>query len=347
MKNVTAPSVFEKRARRKRIVFAIALIVLLVSFLCTCCIGRYPVTFADMVSAFGAGEKSMGADVFLKIRLPRAFFSALCGMALAVSGYAYQELFSNPLASPDVLGASAGASVGASAAILAGVSGFIVSGASLAGGLAAVALAVMLARLMGIRRGTGLILAGIVVKAVCDSVIMAFKYTADPDGTLAAIEYRLMGSFQTVRSENIVVPTVMIIIPLVFLYAVRWRIQILTLGDDEAISLGLSAGSLRILCIAAATIPAAASVSVTGVVAWTGLIVPHAVRFFAGDDFVKNFGICALSGGVFMLWTDTAARSVSAAEIPISILTSLLGALFLVAVLIQKNRFRAGSDDIR
>ena len=318
--------------KREQKRFLAALFVLALSFAAVCMIGRYPISPAALLRFLG-GEKSTAASVFFRIRLPRAVFSALCGMSLALSGYAYQELFQNPLASPDVLGASGGAAVGATAVLLAGGGMAAIWGASLIGAFAAVGLALLLSRLFGRAQTVTLILAGIVIKALADSLLMVFKYTADTGGTLAAIEYRLMGTLQTVRAAHLLPTALLALPPLVLLYLLRWRIQILSLGEGEAHSLGITPWAFRAVCLALATIPAAAAVAVTGVVSWVGLIVPHAVRLFAGGSFKENFGFCGVCGAIFLLWIDTAARSLTAAEIPLSILTSFAGALFLMLFL--------------
>ena len=325
------------RRHAARVQIAVAVFLLAASFAAVCFIGRYPLTFSDMVQAF-CGAHSTAAGVFLNIRLPRAAFSALCGAALALSGLLYQELFSNPLASPDVLGVSGGAAVGAAGAMLAGATAAGVRIWSLIGGLAAVLITVFLARLIGKWRAAALILAGVVVKAMADSVLMAFKYTADPEGTLAAIEYRLMGSLQNVRAGDFTACLPAVVLPLAVLYVIRRKIELLSLGDSQARSLGVPAAALRLICIAAATVPAAVMVSVTGIISWAGLIVPHAVRVLTRGSFSKSYALCGICGAIFLLWTDAAARSLTAAEIPVSILTSLAGAVFLAVFLLFSAR---------
>lgn len=237
-----------------------------------------------------------------------------------------------------MLGVSGGACVGAVAAMLCGFSAAVIQISSLVFGLLAVALTIGLSFLIGKRQTISLVLAGIIVKAAADAAIMAFKYTADPTGQLTYIDYRLMGSYHTVRWENVYTLLFLTVLPIIILYLLRWKLQILSLGDEEAKSMGLHAGMLRVILIICATIPVAAGVSITGVVSWAGLIIPHAVRFFAGGNIKKDFGICLWAGGAFMLWADTAARSLTAAEIPISIITSTVGAIFLLAVLVKRRR---------
>lgn len=288
----------------------------------------------------------MKASVFLKIRLPRTVFAGITGAALSISGLVYQELFRNPLVSPDVLGVGGGASAGAVAAIVCGGGVIAVRAFALTGGLAVVALALLLAKWIGTGRQTGgertvgMVLAGIVVKALADAAVMAMKYTADPSRQLPSIDYWLMGSLQNIRWREVLYMLPFALFPLGLLYLLRWRIQVLSFGDDEAKSLGIPVGLVKIICAAAACVPIAAGAAFTGVISWVGLIVPHMVRRLSGEGLMKNFSLCGLAGASFMMLTDTLARSLTAAEIPISILTSAAGAVFLLGIFLR-NRYRS------
>lgn len=327
--------------KRTRFIF---ILLFFISLLAACCIGRFPLTLEDIFTILlGTAEDAMKQDVLLKIRLPRLLFAGVSGAALAVSGMVYQELFHNPLVSPDVLGVSGGACVGAAGAILFGAGTAAVQAGALAGGVLAVLLSCLLSWLIGRRGGVSLLLAGIVIKALMDAVLMTIKYMADPSTHLPAIDYWLMGSFHTVRWAEVRLALPLILACLLLLWLLRYRIQVLSLGEEEAASLGLSVRRLKGLCILAATLTVAAAASVTGVVTWVGLIVPHGMRLIAGERIVKHFGLCALGGAVFLIWADTLARSLSAAEIPVSILTSLAGAVFLFALLTVRKYRRENS----
>lgn len=326
------------------------LAIMLLCGVISCCVGRYPLPLADLWSICTGGmEDAMKTNVFLKIRLPRTVFAGITGASLSISGLVYQELFRNPLVSPDVLGVSGGASVGAVAAIVCGGGIIAVRGSALAGGLLAVTLALFLAKLissrgtgsdsMGSHRTVGMVLSGIVVKALADAAVMALKYTADPSRQLPSIDYWMMGSLQNIRWAEVLYVLPFALVPLGLLYLMRWRIQVMSFGDDEAKSLGVPVGLVKILCVTAACIPAAAGAAVTGVISWVGLIVPHMVRRFSGEGLTKNFSLCGLAGASFMMLTDMLARSLTAAEIPISILTSAAGAVFLLGVLIR-NKYK-------
>lgn len=324
--------------------------MLAVLFLCggiSCCVGRYPLRLTDIWSLCTGGmEDAMKASVFLKIRLPRTVFAGITGAALSISGLVYQELFRNPLVSPDVLGVGGGASAGAVAAIVCGGGVIAVRAFALTGGLAVVALALLLAKWIGTGRQTGgertvgMVLAGIVVKALADAAVMAMKYTADPSRQLPSIDYWLMGSLQNIRWREVLYMLPFALFPLGLLYLLRWRIQVLSFGDDEAKSLGIPVGLVKIICAAAACVPIAAGAAFTGVISWVGLIVPHMVRRLSGEGLMKNFSLCGLAGASFMMLTDTLARSLTAAEIPISILTSAAGAVFLLGIFLR-NRYRS------
>lgn len=316
------------------------LLLLAASFLFSCLCGRYALGLADLWEILsGQAAGSMKENVFWNIRVARTCVTALCGGALSLAGFVYQSLFRNPLVSPDVLGVSGGASVGAICAILFfGGSTAALQLFSFAGGIATVALSLLLARAIGGNRYFNLIIAGIILSALANAAIMALKYIADPTQQLAVIDYWLMGSFNLASWDKfrLIVPP--ILAAGAALTLLRYRLKVLTLGDEEAASLGVPVGATRLICIAAATVLVAASVTVSGIVSWVGLIVPHLVRSVLGDRFEANFFQSTLCGASLLLIADTLARSLLPSEIPISILTSLIGALFLAAFLLGRNR---------
>lgn len=315
-------------------------LLLAVSFLLSCLWGRYPLSPADLWEILsGQAAGTMKANVFWNIRVARVCLAALCGAALSLAGFAYQGLFRNPLVSPDVLGVSGGASVGAICAILfSGGSLAALQVLSFAGGLATVALSLLLARAIGGNRYFNLILSGVILGALANAAIMAMKYMADPAQELAVIDYWLMGSFHLASWEKLRSAAPLILLAGAVLTLLRYRLKVLTLGDEEAASLGVAVGPVRLACIVCATVLTAASVSVSGIVSWVGLIVPHLVRTVLGEDFEANFFQSILWGAALLLLADTLARSLLPAEIPISILSSLMGAVFLAVFLIRRRR---------
>ena len=314
--------------------------LLAASFLLSCLCGRYPLTLSDLLEILsGQAAGTMKENVFWNIRAARTCVTALCGGALSLAGFAYQGLFRNPLVSPDVLGVSGGASVGAICAILFwGGSAAALQLFSFAGGIVTVALSLLLARAIGGNRYFNLIVSGIILGALANAAIMALKYMADPTQELAVIDYWLMGSFHLAGWDKFWSAAPPILAAGAVLILLRYRLKVLTLGDEEAAALGVAVVPVRLICIVCATVLTAASVSVSGIVSWVGLIVPHLVRSVLGDDFEANLFQSILCGASLLLLADTLARSLLPSEIPISILTSLIGALFLAAFLLCRGR---------
>ena len=319
--------------------FWILAVLLFGSILASCCIGRYPLTLREIWEIVtGTMTEGIKSDIFFRVRLSRVLLLCLSGGALSVAGLVYQNLFQNPLVSPDVLGVSSGASAGAVTGILLGTSAAGVQFFALTGGIVTVILALILAKMMGNQRSISLILAGIVMGALADSGIMALKYAADPNRQLPTIDYWLMGSFHTIRWEDVWTILPLMVVGFLLLWIFRWKLQVMILGEEEAASLGLTVITVKLAGIFAATILVSAVVSVTGVISWIGLIVPHMMRYFFGESLRRNYALCILGGAAVLLWADTLARSLTPSEIPISILTSLIGAVFLVMLLFWRKR---------
>lgn len=322
------------------------LFLLTVSFLVSCLCGRYSLSLTDLFEILsGQAAGSMKANIFWNIRVARTCVTAVCGAALALSGFVYQGLFGNPLASPDVLGVSGGSSVGAIAAILFfGGSGAALQIFSFLGGIITVLLALLLAKAIGGNRYFNLIVSGIVLSAFMNAAIMAMKYMADPTQQLAVIDYWLMGSYSLCGWEEFFTAAPLCAAGFLVLALLRYRLKVLTLGDHEAASLGIAVVPVRVACIGAATVLVAASVSVSGIVSWVGLIVPHLVRAILGERFEANLFQSAVCGASLLMLADTLARSLLPSEIPISILTSLMGAACLAGFLILRRREGRGRD---
>lgn len=322
--------------------WAVPALLLAASLLFSLLCGRYPLNLSDVWDILsGRAAGTMEENIFWNIRVSRTCVAALCGGALSLAGFVYQSLFRNPLVSPDVLGVSGGASVGAVCGILFfGGSAAVLQLLSFSGGIMAVALSLLLARAIGGSRDFNLILSGIILGALANAAIMALKYMADPTQQLAVIDYWLMGSFHLAGWSKLKAIAPLILAAGAILTLLRYRLKVLTLGDEEAASLGVRVVPARLTCIAAATVLVAASVSVSGIVSWIGLIVPHLVRSLLGDDFGPNFFQSILCGAALLLTADTLARSLLPSELPISILTSLLGAVFLALFLFLRREKR-------
>lgn len=315
-------------------------VILLSCILLSCCIGRYYLSIIDIFRIIsGNATDAMQMNVFLKIRLPRTILVTLSGYALALSGFVYQGLFKNPLVSPDVLGVSSGCSVGAVCGILfAGGSQIIVQSASFISGIIIVMLSILLSKLMGGQKTFSMILSGIILGSLSNSILMTLKYIADPAKHLAAIEYWLMGSFNNASWNHIKIVLPMILISSFIIFLLAKQLMVLSISDEDAQSLGINVPLVRFLSIFCATVLVSCVVSVAGVVSWIGLIVPHMVRIFAGHDYVKNIYQSSLLGASLLLVADILSRSAFSAEIPISIFTSLISAGFLMIFLYIKNR---------
>ena len=302
-----------------------------------------PGTVIDVLWQAVTGEGDtplMARNIVLNIRLPRVVAAAMIGGALAVSGTAYQGLFRNPMVSPDILGASTGASFGAALALLLSLGHLPVQGAAFVGGLAAVFITYTAARSIG--RGTNqvllLVLCGLIVSALFQAMVSTVKYTADPDSKLPEITYWLMGSIAKVTWNDLTVFSVPFILGVVPLLALRWRFNILAFGDEEAQSLGVSVAALRLICIVCATLLTASCVAISGVIGWVGLIMSHVVRFISGPDNRIVVPLSVIMGGTFLILVDTACRMALASEIPLGILTSIIGAPLFFIILLRTQR---------
>lgn len=313
--------------------FFLLLLFLAALVLCALCMGRYgqspwetiKVLFSRILPIERTWDDGVERVVFL-VRLPRIAAAILVGAALAISGMTYQGIFKNPLVSPDLLGVSSGASVGAALAILFGLSAAAIQVGALAGGLSAVFLTVTIPKLMRNSSTLILVLAGIIVQGFMSAVMGLLKYVADPESQLAEITYWQMGRISNTSSQDILAVLPAMTIAAAFLLALRWRINILSLGDAEAESLGVNLRVIRGMAVLCSTVLTACAVCISGVVSWIGLIIPHMCRMAVGPDNTRTMPISLLAGASFLLAVDTLARTVSSTEIPLSIITGFIGA---------------------
>lgn len=271
------------------------------------------------------------------VRMPRIFAAILVGSSLAVSGATYQGLFRNPMVSPDILGASAGASVGACIMMLFNMGPLMVQIAAFVMGIFAVALSYFLSKSIG--KGTNiillLVLCGMTVNTLFQALVSITKYLADTDEQLPAMTYWLMGSLAKVSYTDILfflIPFVLGVIPIM---ALRWKLNLLSFGEDEAKSMGISVSTVRIICIICATLLTASVVSIAGTIGWVGLMIPHLVRFISGPNNKTLIPFSLLTGALFMLVVDNCCRTLLAYEIPLGVLTSLIGAPFFIYILFR------------
>jgi iron complex transport system permease protein len=288
---------------------------------------RQLIAFLAAKATGAASPLSAPAEaVLLQIRLPRVLAAAAIGAALAGSGAAYQSLFRNPLVSPDILGVSSGAAFGAVIGIFLSLPVIGIEAASFAGGLAAVAIAYgIAAAIRGRDMVLVLVLAGVVIGALFGAGVGLLKYLADPYNQLPAITFWLLGSLAAADARDLASLLPAVAIGLVPLALLRWRIDVITLGDEEATALGLDTRVLRIIVIAAATLMTATAVAASGIIGWVGLVVPHLARLVVGPAFTRLLPVSALFGACYLLAVDTVARNIGSVELPLGILTAALG----------------------
>ena len=324
----------------------VALALLIVIAVGAMAVGRAMLSPSTVVDALrqlvtGDGDTPLVArNIVLNVRLPRVVAAAMIGGALAISGTAYQGLFRNPMVSPDILGASTGASFGAALALLLSLGNMPVRAAAFAGGLAAVFITYAAARYIGRESSQVLllVLCGMIVSALFQAFVSAIKYTADPDSKLPEITYWLMGSIAKVTWSDLRLFAIPFVLGVVPLLALRWRFNILAFGDEEAESLGVNAAALRLGSIVCATLLTASCGAISGVIGWGGLIMPHVVRFIAGPDNRIVVPLSVILGGAFLIAVDTACRSLMPSEIPLGILTSIIGAPLFFLILLRTQQ---------
>lgn len=337
----------DKRTTGKMLLLAGAfLLVFFASFM----LGRYPVTPAELLKillnkvfpVFPITWEAAAETVVWQIRLPRVVAAGLIGCALSLSGLSYQGMFSNPMVSPDLLGASSGAGFGASLGILLGLHYMGISTLAFCFGLAAVALAYLIGKSSRSNRLMAILLSGMVVSAMFSSAISFLKLVADTQQALPAITYWLMGSLSSIRMSDVGFLLLPLLLGAIPLFALRWRMNLLTLPEEEARTMGINTRLMQLVVICCATLLTAASVAVSGMIGWVGLVIPHFARMLFGSDFRKLIPASALMGASFLIVVDDVARVAATAEIPLGILTSFIGGpVFLMMMLTRREGYDA------
>jgi iron complex transport system permease protein len=325
---------------------AIALAVLAAGVIVAFAVGRYPVGLADLADVLWArltGRPTTAApaaeNVILLVRGPRVVAAVLIGAALAVAGAAFQGLFRNPLVSPDILGASSGAALGAVLGIYFSLGIVGIEILAFAGGLAAVAAVYGIGSVLHARDPIlVLVLTGVVVGALLGAGVGLVKYLADPYNQLPAMTFWLLGSLSATDASDLAPLAGPVVLGAAVLVALRWRMNAMSLPEEEARALGVATGPLRIAIVAAATLVTSASVATSGVIGWVGLVVPHLARALVGPDFPKLLPTSALLGGGYLLLIDTLARTAAPIEIPLGILTAVVGTPFFIWLLTSMQR---------
>jgi len=308
-------------------------------------IGPYPLSAGETLRlllerALGGADAGSQAEIVLfNIRLPRVAASLAAGGALAAAGAAYQGMFRNPLVSPDILGVSSGAGLGAVLGIFLSLPVYAIQGMAFVGGLAAVAaVTLMAAAVRGRDTVLLLVLAGVVVGALAGAATSLLKVLADPYDQLPAITFWLLGSLAGIKVEDVLAAAPAVIVAILPLGLLRWRINVLAMGDEEAKSLGVDAARLRFAVVGCATLMTAAVVSISGVIGWVGLVIPHIARMIVGPNFGTLLPAAVLIGAGYMLVVDTLARTISTTEVPLGILTAIVGAPVFLWLLARGRR---------
>lgn len=296
-------------------------------------VGKYPLSIEKLL----AGNE-MQWRVFLTLRLSRTVVGVIGGFALGVAGFVYQTVFRNPLASPDIIGVSSGASAGAAAGILFLSGSVAVTASAFAGALLAVVFALALSALDRSGRNSTIVLAGIAVHSLAQTALMCLKLTADPERELASIEYWIMGSLNGISLYSIGGNLLLGLVCMAVLFLLHRQIILLSAEESEARMLGVSVGKLRLMVLLISTLAVSAVISLTGLISFIGLLAPHGARLLTKHNRPGTMLLSGLLGGILLCGADILARSAAATELPVSIFTSLLGAPFLIHLIVRRRR---------
>ena len=324
--------------RNKIILLSVIQVLLLIVVLVWSVItGQYPLTLKSLLSG-----DTMSIMVFKRLRLPRALMGVIGGFGLSISGYIYQLIFKNPLASPDIVGVSSGASVGAALAIVAvSASVPVISISAFIGAVTALIITLLTAYLVPGRNSYTIVLAGIAIHSVAQTILMFLKLAADPEKQLASIEYWIMGSLNGISSDSLAIPFLTTLAGFIIMALLYRQILILSTSEEEAVSLGVHVTSLRFIILMLATLVVSSIICVTGLISFIGLIAPHIARLLTKRNDIFTYITSGFTGAILLTLADILARSVSTSELPVSIFTSLIGAPLLIILLIRANKKEA------
>ncbi len=295
-------------------------------------VGKYPLSIEKLF----LGD-ALQWRVFLTLRCSRTVIGVVGGFALGITGFVYQTVFRNPLASPDIIGVSSGASAGAAAGILFLSSASLVTASAFAGALLSVLFALALSSLDRTGRNSTIVLAGIAVHSLAQTVLMYLKLTADPERELASIEYWIMGSLSGISGYSIGVNLILCLVCIVILFVLHRQVILLSTEEGEARMLGVNVNLLRLVVLLLATLVVATVISLTGLISFVGLLAPHVARLLLKNNKMETMLLSGLLGGILLCGADILARSVATTELPVSIFTSLLGAPFLIFLIVRQR----------
>lgn len=322
----------DSNTEKNNIYQIIGVVILITLFCCSLFVGKFPLSLSKII----AGDEFQ-IKVFWTLRFSRTIVGLLGGFALGIAGFVFQTIFRNPLASPDIIGVSSGASAGAAFGILFFTGTMSVTFSAFGGALIAVSLAIIFSSLdRSDKKGT-VILAGIAVHSLAQTFLMILKTIADPEKQLASIEYWIMGSLNGVNSYAILGNLILCLICLIILFLLHRQTILLSQDEAEARLLGVDVSRMRFIILILATLLVSSVVSLTGLISFVGLLAPHCARKLSGDNSGKTMFLSGIIGGIILLFADILARSVSKTELPVSIFTSLIGAPFLVLLIFRRR----------
>ena len=317
-------------------ILSMLLLPILTAMICLC-FGRMNVPVKDVLHALSSissgGEGAQNYSIIINLRLPRILMAIIVGAGLTAAGATFQALFANPLATPDILGVTSGTCVGAILAIILSCSTLETQLIALVFGLASVFFTLRIAGKNNGQSMVYLVLAGTIASSLFNALGSLLKYTADPQDKLPEITYWLMGSFTSANYREILIGSPLILVGILLIYLLRWRLNILSLSDDEARASGINIKRTRMLFIIASTLITASAVSMCGQVGWIGLLIPHCARMLVGSNNRYVIPVSLSLGACFMILIDTLSRTISVIELPLSILTAIIGAPVFISLL--------------
>jgi iron complex transport system permease protein len=347
---VTVDKVKPETKPRKKILGGVSVGVILAVilaglFILSFALGRYPISPADVVKVLASHVFPITQTwpdildtVVTQIRLPRILAAMLVGASLALAGASFQGLFRNPLVSPDILGVSAGAGFGAAVAILLSGNGVAIQVSAFCCALVAVGISYAVSRMVRGNATLSLILVGMAIGSLFSAFLSLVKYVADPVNQLPAITYWLMGSLASVSTRDLLVAAIPMLVGIVVLLLIRWRFNVMAMGEEEAMALGVNTGRMRAIIIVCCTMITASSVCISGTVGWVGLVIPHIGRMLVGPNHKVLLPVSLLLGAAYLLLIDDICRVAASVEIPIGILTAIVGVPFFVYLLNRSGK---------
>jgi len=340
LKNLGGIIIAKKENNIMYFLFVFLLLLIIISF----AIGRYPIypkeLFEFVRSFFNSNSENISTEIITiitKIRAPRIIAAVFVGGALSIAGSNYQALFQNPMVSPDILGASQGAGFGAALGLFLTLGYTATSFLAFSMGIIAVTITYFVSLKFKIDRILGLVLSGMTIGSIFSALISFIKLIADTDNTLPSITYWLMGSLASARIGDLKLIIPPITIGIVISMILKWKMNLLTMGEEEALTMGVNVKIVRLLIVVSTTLMTSACVSITGMIGWVGLIIPHFSRILVGNDYRFVVPTSGLVGAIFLLIIDNIARTVATSEIPIGILTSFIGAPLFLYLIFKKG----------